>query len=609
MNTQATILVQSLGWALLHSLWQGLLIYCCLRIVLKISGTVSSRLKYHLSVAALAGSFVWFINTCIAQYQRLQGITIHITQSGADPAATKTYALTTLPTHTTNGKLLNSIIAGIEPFFPVLVGFYIAGIGFLLLKLVVNLVQVKNLRHKGITTADAYWTEWIQQWQAKLDISRKVQLFFSEKISVPMTMGALKPIILLPIASLNNLAQDQLEAILLHELAHIKRHDYLLNIIQTVVETILFFNPFIWLISRIIRKEREHCCDDVVMTYMNTPLPYAKALAELEVQRFNKMAMAATGNKNQLLNRIKRIMEMKKKPVNYTQFGVAAILILALIVSIAWFSPVMAQTKKTVAKDKKGNKTVTKTVTTKNGKKTTAHTIIIEKDIKDNHGVHPKDVGNAEDMRKNMEEALSHINFGEEGNNDIKEAIANIDWEGIGNNAQNAIAKVDWDKIGDETSVAMASINWDEIDREIKKAGKDVKNVDWNEINKEIAEATKELKDVDWDEVNKNMKKGKGTRAYVINMKDGSMTSQTSTSNISVNGNDFNTMLDQMEKDGTIDRDKGFNLDYKNGILRINGEKLTGAKAEKYMKYLEDESHTTISGSKNNTSINVDINR
>jgi beta-lactamase regulating signal transducer with metallopeptidase domain len=453
------------------------------------------------------------------------------------------------------------------------------------------------MRTKGITAADAYWTEWIQQWQEKLDIGRKVQLFFSEKVNVPMTMGALKPVILLPIASLNNLTQDQLEAILLHELAHIKRHDYLFNIIQTVVETILFFNPFTWLISRIIRKEREHCCDDVVIANMNTPLPYARALAELEVQRFNKMALAATGNKNQLLNRIKRIMEMKKRPVNYTQFGVAAILILALIVSIAWFSPVMAQTKKTVKKDKKGNTTVTTTSkTNKNGTKSVTKTIIIDSKDENNHnGVHPNDAGNAEDIRKRIDEAmanadLSHID------EEVKEALKDVDWEGIGNNVHTAIAAVDWDKIGDETRVAIANIDWDDINRQIKEATKEVNNVDWDEISRRIKEATGNIEVVDVS---------KGTHAIV--MKRGNVT--TSANNFSINGNDFNKMLKDMEDDGSIDMNKGYKIELEDGVLSIDGKKQTGAKANKYMKYFEEDSHTVIKGDKNNTNINVNINK
>ena len=155
-----------------------------------------------------------------------------------------------------------------------------------------------------------------------------------------MMIGALKPVILLPIATINYLTTEQVETILLHELAHIKRHDYLLNIFQTIAETILFFNPFVWLISRIIRREREHCCDDIVIANMSSPLPYAKALAMLENTRLeaNNVALAATGNKQQLLGRIKRIMGTRKNKLNYTQLTIVIVVVLAVTLTVATFT-------------------------------------------------------------------------------------------------------------------------------------------------------------------------------------------------------------------------------------------------------------------------------
>ncbi len=591
MNTHATVLIQSLGWALLHSLWQVLLIYCSLRVVLKVSANVTARLKYHLSVVALAGSFAWFINTCFAQYERLKGVTIHVTQTGADPAATKSYALTTLPTGTYSSTTLYNITAGIEPYFPVLISLYIIGITFLLLRFFVNLLQVRSIKRTGISNVDAYWTTCVAEWQDKLDISRNVQLFFSDKISVPMTMGAFKPVILLPIAAINNLTQDQLEAIFLHELAHIKRHDYLLNIIQTIVETILFFNPFIWLISRIIRKEREHCCDDMVLSYINTPLPYARALAELEISRTHTLALAATGNKHQLLNRIKRIMEMKKKPVNYTQFGVAAILITALILSIAWFTPAMAQTKKTVTKEQKGNKATTTTNSTnkKNGTKTITKTIIID-DTEDNNGVHPNDVGNAEDIKKRVQEAMAGLDFKEIGV-DIEKAMNDVDWNSIGKDIHVAMANVDWDKMGDDVTVAMNGVDWDEIKAEISKARAEVGNVDWDEIDKEMKEARVELG------------KAQKSRAHAIVMKSGNAT--LTAENISMNGKDVNEMFEDMEDDGLIDRAAGYTIKKENGALYINGKKQPASVVKKYSDYMDGDK-VTIKGNTTSTNINIE---
>lgn len=115
----------------------------------------------------------------------------------------------------------------------------------------------------------------------------------------------------------------------MHELAHIKRNDYLINILQTIVETILFFNPFVWLISAIIRREREHCCDDLVLLHTREPLNYATALAALASYPGNAsgLLVAASGQSYPLFHRIKRILEMKKNPFSYSRM-VAAILYL-----------------------------------------------------------------------------------------------------------------------------------------------------------------------------------------------------------------------------------------------------------------------------------------
>ena len=173
---------------------------------------------------------------------------------------------------------------------------------------------------------------------------------------------------------------------------------------------------------------------------------------------------------------------MKRKPVNYTQVGIAALLIIALLVSVAWFSPTLAQTKKVTTKDKKGNKT-TVTSSNKTNKKGTVITrsVVIETKDEDSDGVHPNDVGNAEHVDKM-----------------VKEAMADVDWNGISKNVQVAIGDVDWDKIGKDVHVAIAGVDWDKMGNEVAVA---VNGVDWNEISKEMRKAGKELECVDWNDI------------------------------------------------------------------------------------------------------------
>ena len=127
---------------------------------------------------------------------------------------------------------------------------------------------------------------------------------------MPTVVGWLRPAILLPIAALAALSPSQVEAILAHELAHIRRHDYAVNVLQTLAETLLFYHPAVWWLSKRIRVEREHCCDDVAIAICGDPVGYAQALAELERWRSASpaMAMAATGGS--LLDRVRRILRV-----------------------------------------------------------------------------------------------------------------------------------------------------------------------------------------------------------------------------------------------------------------------------------------------------------
>ena len=132
-------------------------------------------------------------------------------------------------------------------------------------------------------------------------IKKKVALWLSEKIDVPATLGFIKPIVLLPIASINQLTTEQVETILLHELGHIKRNDYLVNLFVAIAETILFFNPFAVLLATHLKKERENSCDDFVLSFRNQPETYAKALLVLEQNRIQSLPLLlkATGNDGQ----------------------------------------------------------------------------------------------------------------------------------------------------------------------------------------------------------------------------------------------------------------------------------------------------------------------
>ncbi len=164
-------------------------------------------------------------------------------------------------------------------------------------------------------------------WSAKMnEIAHKIQLDKSIKLlesgiaKVPMVIGHFKPVVLLPLGMLASMTPNQLEAVLAHELAHIKRNDYLVNLLQSVLETLFFYHPAIWWISACIREERENACDDIAVEVCGNSLVFAKALANLEQMSMGtvraNLAMAFFGKKGSLLNRIARLAGKQKRRIN-----------------------------------------------------------------------------------------------------------------------------------------------------------------------------------------------------------------------------------------------------------------------------------------------------
>jgi hypothetical protein len=169
-----------------------------------------------------------------------------------------------------------------------------------------------------------------------------VQIWLSSVVDTPVTLGIIKPVILLPVAVVNHLSLKQAEAIILHELNHIRRNDYLVNLLIACIDVIMFFNPFARLLTNSIRKERENCCDDMVLQFRYEPATYARALLSLEQNRVstNALALAATGkDKYFLLNRVKRILGNEQVGNPFNQKLVAYLLSALLIAFIGWYNP------------------------------------------------------------------------------------------------------------------------------------------------------------------------------------------------------------------------------------------------------------------------------
>ncbi len=188
---------------------------------------------------------------------------------------------------------------------------WLCGVGVLTLRLISGWLWVQRMKSHGASPAADGWQHIVARLSRRLHIARHVRLLESTLVEVPTVIGWIKPVVLLPASALAGLSPQQLEAILAHELAHIRRHDYLVNLLQTLVETLLFYHPAVWWLSRRIRVERENCCDDLAVRLCGDPYTYAKALADLEELRGAArpqafLAMAATGGS--LVERVRRLL-------------------------------------------------------------------------------------------------------------------------------------------------------------------------------------------------------------------------------------------------------------------------------------------------------------
>lgn len=317
----------SLGWTLLHTLWQGVLILILTRIALLAIDKNKSSARYFIVCTAL---FVLTIS-CIATFFYMSIQTIALGQATTYTNEPVQLFLSNSPiTLDANFDLWSTFVMQINSHMPLLVSAWLMGVIFFSIRFFGGLIYIQHLKNKIIRVNDE-WADRVNSLAERIGLSRMVTLAESIHINKPMVLGYVKPMVLVPIGLLTSLPTSQIEAILLHELYHIKRHDFLINLIQSIIEVLLFFNPFVWILSRMIREEREHCCDDQVIGLGSSPLEYAKALSHLEevsLTHTPRLALAFNKDKYQVFKRIKRIME---KSVNQNQSKIRPFALVLLV--------------------------------------------------------------------------------------------------------------------------------------------------------------------------------------------------------------------------------------------------------------------------------------
>ena len=328
--------LQALGYTIVNSLWQFAflwLIYLAINCII----SLSAHKKYAAAVSLQLAGFAWFIITFIFYYNKC----IYLANTGSEFNG----GLVSFGQMSYTGSLKDRMLLGIlrtEVFLPYLSVAYLIIFFFLIVKWIEAFRFSKALQVTGLEKIDFPYRLFVNKLSYQLGLKRSVRVFLSHYVKSPLTVGFFKPIILLPFASLNNLSCDQVEAVLLHELAHIKRSDYLINLLLSVIEVALFFNPFMQILSRHIKRERENSCDDWVLQFEYNASNYAKALlslATIERNPVSTLTMNAVDQKQSLLIRVKRMIEKKDRTFNYRNQLITLLALAGLMSVMAWITP------------------------------------------------------------------------------------------------------------------------------------------------------------------------------------------------------------------------------------------------------------------------------
>ncbi len=338
MNTTLIrpLLAEALGWTLLHSLWQGLLIAIILLLILRLSQSANPKMKYYVSVSALILMVVWMVGTFSRTYMQLPeqpksawSIFIPSIQQEIQPEQATPWWST----------VQDKLYAFIQSYAREMTGVWLFGVFIFGARWIGSVFYTYRIRHIQTVPALDYWQQKVDKLSLKMHISKKVRLVSSARVDIPMVIGHVKPVILFPVGMISGLAPEQVEAIIAHELAHVKRYDFVVNLLLSTLEVLLFYHPVYWWISSKISEAREHCCDDIAVATCGNARLYAEALYQLEEKlQQTTLAMALQGRKHQLLNRIKRIC-LGSSAASRGEIGKAglALGLLLAIAALTWF--------------------------------------------------------------------------------------------------------------------------------------------------------------------------------------------------------------------------------------------------------------------------------
>ncbi len=278
-------LVQTIGWALIRFIWQGTLISAATALTLRLIDRHKAEPRYLVACCGLGGMLLAPVLTVL---------------TADTPQPAPIVSLATGPRDIVSIATMDRIVS-------VSVIVWMAGVALLAMRLIVSYIGIERMRRATQDVDKAVFLR-LDAIARRLDVRRTVRVFASNVVRVPAVVGTFRPVIFLPISVITGLPAAHLDAVLAHELAHVRRHDYFVNALQAMVETLLFYHPAVWWCSRQIRIEREHCCDDLVVEACGDRVGYATALAQLEELRGLEPMLSLNATGGRLVDRIRRLL-------------------------------------------------------------------------------------------------------------------------------------------------------------------------------------------------------------------------------------------------------------------------------------------------------------
>ncbi len=357
--------VEHVGWVLLHSLWQLLVVALVVRLVERaFAGRSGASMRYVAGLCGLAAMtaapvVTWFFIPVTPSASTSSAASGSVLERMEAPRMTPTAQ--DVPTMTglvspsrevmgqpaANCSLADAWSAGrtmlamqLRPWLPSLVMCWFGGMLFCSLRPLVGWLTLCRLRTVGVSAGGHQLEDSARRMAARLRMTQTVSVLRSTLAKTPLVVGYLRPVMLIPIAMVAQLPVGELEAIMAHELAHIRRHDFLINLWQISLETVFFYHPAVWSLSHRLRAEREHCCDDLALSVMGDPVCYGRALLHVEELRGPEPLLALGAGGGSLRGRIQRLFGEPTPPTSAVGLIAGAVLpslaLVSVLAALAW---------------------------------------------------------------------------------------------------------------------------------------------------------------------------------------------------------------------------------------------------------------------------------